>query len=508
MKPFADRRLDAPQQDQREERAVPDVDLLAVGEARPRRPRRARERSTGTATIQPAAVQAADSSIRVRSTIRLPIPSRHCRIRNPPGLPPPSPIPPMAPASDPPVRCRRSPRASRRASRRSPARPRRRSSGSPGVSVHRKVPAGTVMFSEHSPCVGLSAGARRQHPRAAALSQRARAAALPRASRASPACCRAAACSATRTTTRPASPRPKSSCWSCRRRSSSALIGSDETFRRHVFAMFGERLAALMQVVEAIAYQKLDQRLAALLVNKGAGRRDPRDAPGARRRAGQRARDRVAAAAQLRGSRLGRSRTRADPGRRPRRAGRARAGLTERPAVRLDLLADHAAPAFDDPLGVLSACHRRIERQLATLARLQRHLPEHGCDHDARAAARGILRYFDTAAVNHHADEEESLFPRLLRHAGAAAAPLLADLAADHQRLAGEWRHLRPLFGGDLRRRPGEPLAAAGGVPAHGLRPPHRARGVGAAAHWRRRRSTRPRSPRSDGRWRSAAAWA
>ena len=34
--------------------------------------------------------------------------------------------------------------------------------------------------------------------------------------------------------------------------------------------MFGERLAALMQVVEAIAYQKLDQRLAALLVNRDA----------------------------------------------------------------------------------------------------------------------------------------------------------------------------------------------------------------------------------------------
>lgn len=48
-----------------------------------------------------------------------------------------------------------------------------------------------------------------------------------------------------------------------------SLIAGDETFRRHVFAMFGERLAALMQVVEAIAYQKLDQRLAALLVNKG-----------------------------------------------------------------------------------------------------------------------------------------------------------------------------------------------------------------------------------------------
>src|SRR5512134_3023676 len=47
-----------------------------------------------------------------------------------------------------------------------------------------------------------------------------------------------------------------------------ALIAEDEAFRRHVFEVFGERLAALMQVVEAIAYQKLDQRLAALLVAK------------------------------------------------------------------------------------------------------------------------------------------------------------------------------------------------------------------------------------------------
>ena len=38
-----------------------------------------------------------------------------------------------------------------------------------------------------------------------------------------------------------------------------------------------------------------------------------------------------------------------------------------------DLLQDHAAPGYDDPLGMLSACHRRIERQLATLqARHQR----------------------------------------------------------------------------------------------------------------------------------------
>jgi CRP/FNR family transcriptional regulator len=50
------------------------------------------------------------------------------------------------------------------------------------------------------------------------------------------------------------------------------LMAGDDAFRRHVLANFGERLAAMMQVVEAIAYQKLDQRLARLLVERaGAG---------------------------------------------------------------------------------------------------------------------------------------------------------------------------------------------------------------------------------------------
>jgi CRP/FNR family transcriptional regulator len=48
-----------------------------------------------------------------------------------------------------------------------------------------------------------------------------------------------------------------------------ALVASDEAFRTHVFNLFGERLATLLSLVEAIAYQKLDQRLAALLLAKG-----------------------------------------------------------------------------------------------------------------------------------------------------------------------------------------------------------------------------------------------
>jgi CRP/FNR family transcriptional regulator len=48
-----------------------------------------------------------------------------------------------------------------------------------------------------------------------------------------------------------------------------ALIATDEAFRNHVFNLFGERLSTLFSLVEAIAYQKLDQRLAALLLTKG-----------------------------------------------------------------------------------------------------------------------------------------------------------------------------------------------------------------------------------------------
>jgi iron-sulfur cluster repair protein YtfE (RIC family) len=97
---------------------------------------------------------------------------------------------------------------------------------------------------------------------------------------------------------------------------------------------------------------------------------------------------------------------------------------------------------------MLVACHRRIEREIATLARLQRHLPEFGCDGDAQAAARAILKYFDGAAINHHADEELSVFPRLRAAASDRAAELCDDLEHDHEALASTWRRLRPLLAG------------------------------------------------------------
>jgi CRP/FNR family transcriptional regulator len=42
-----------------------------------------------------------------------------------------------------------------------------------------------------------------------------------------------------------------------------------EPFRRFVFGMYGERLAEVMELVEAVAFQRLDERLAQLLVHRG-----------------------------------------------------------------------------------------------------------------------------------------------------------------------------------------------------------------------------------------------
>ncbi len=47
------------------------------------------------------------------------------------------------------------------------------------------------------------------------------------------------------------------------------LLREHEPFRRFVFGLFSERLAELMQLVEEVAFRRLDQRLAALLLTRG-----------------------------------------------------------------------------------------------------------------------------------------------------------------------------------------------------------------------------------------------
>jgi len=96
-----------------------------------------------------------------------------------------------------------------------------------------------------------------------------------------------------------------------------------------------------------------------------------------------------------------------------------------------------APPAadFDDPIGMLVDCHRRVERFLGAQERVaaQPHdRPLEGLFADGAATS---LRYFRTNAPWHTADEEESLFPRLRAspHPRAPEAVAIADaLQAEH----------------------------------------------------------------------------
>jgi CRP/FNR family transcriptional regulator len=47
------------------------------------------------------------------------------------------------------------------------------------------------------------------------------------------------------------------------------LVEQSPTFRTFIFHFFGERLSRLMALIEEVAFRKLDQRLAALLLNNG-----------------------------------------------------------------------------------------------------------------------------------------------------------------------------------------------------------------------------------------------
>jgi hemerythrin-like domain-containing protein len=83
---------------------------------------------------------------------------------------------------------------------------------------------------------------------------------------------------------------------------------------------------------------------------------------------------------------------------------------------------------FNDPVGVLSDCHRRIERFLGVLLHVARELEGGELSHTEKASFENALRYFREAAPKHTADEEESLFPRLKARNDAALQPLLATI--------------------------------------------------------------------------------
>ena len=103
---------------------------------------------------------------------------------------------------------------------------------------------------------------------------------------------------------------------------------------------------------------------------------------------------------------------------------------------------------FDEPLGLLSDCHRRIEYFLAVLVAITDQLDGRSLDATRRSELQRALTYFTIAAPKHTADEEESLFPRLAASTDAEAAEaldLVRRLERDHQEADAHHRDVETL---------------------------------------------------------------
>lgn len=73
---------------------------------------------------------------------------------------------------------------------------------------------------------------------------------------------------------------------------------------------------------------------------------------------------------------------------------------------------------FDDPLGMLKDCHRRIEHFLQILVIVVDRAAGRTLTAEETGAIQSALNYFRTGGLRHNADEEESLFPRLRASVG------------------------------------------------------------------------------------------
>ena len=87
---------------------------------------------------------------------------------------------------------------------------------------------------------------------------------------------------------------------------------------------------------------------------------------------------------------------------------------------------------FDDPIGMLIDCHRRIERFLHILCVVADSARGRALTDEEAAAVQAALQYFRVGGQRHTADEEGSLFPRLRARCAVRNFGELESLESDH----------------------------------------------------------------------------
>jgi hemerythrin-like domain-containing protein len=128
-------------------------------------------------------------------------------------------------------------------------------------------------------------------------------------------------------------------------------------------------------------------------------------------------------------------------------------------AVQIGAKPDHG---FDDPIGMLTDCHRRIERFLNVLDGVCHRARARTLTEEETSAVQASLDYFRRGGRRHTADEEESLFPRLRAELSEADFKELDKLEHEHQtadalhaevdELCTHWLSAGTLNGGDSAR--------------------------------------------------------
>jgi hemerythrin-like domain-containing protein len=88
---------------------------------------------------------------------------------------------------------------------------------------------------------------------------------------------------------------------------------------------------------------------------------------------------------------------------------------------------------FDDPIGMLKDCHRRIEYFLRFISTVVERAQGRSLNFEETAAVESALNYFRAGGQRHTADEEESLFPRLRENAALAKLNEIAELENEHR---------------------------------------------------------------------------
>jgi hemerythrin-like domain-containing protein len=92
---------------------------------------------------------------------------------------------------------------------------------------------------------------------------------------------------------------------------------------------------------------------------------------------------------------------------------------------------------FDDPIGMLKDCHRRIEHFLHILStivdRAQAGGQSRALASEESGAVESALHYFRLGGQRHNADEEDSLFPRLRADWAISSFEEIAGLQTDHR---------------------------------------------------------------------------